>query len=275
MDYWLLSNTFITVTLKGNMNLVSILFLFSFLMNNTFASGGTAPEIRLCYEDVTVYPWITGDKKGLVLQELQMVEKITKIKFKYIRLPWKRCQIDAQNGKLDGLIAASFTKERTNWGVYPTKKSGELDRNLRLHTDSFMVFISKGSPIKFENGRFENLGNHLIGVQLGYSVGTDLEEQGYATHSSFSTARDLIDALHAGVVTVAVMQSYPTFKTLNDHPKLKSNIVGLKHPFKVADQYLLFTKKFFTDHPEISNRIWKAIPMARESAEYRKNANGI
>lgn len=256
------------------MYFVSLLLISFLFLSNLFA-GTTQPEIKLCYEDVSVYPWITGDMKGLVIQELQQVEKIAKVKFKYIRLPWKRCQIDAQNGKLDGLIAASFTKERTNWGVYPTKKSTELDRNLRLHTDSFLVFISKGSPIRFENGRFENLENHLIGVQLGYSVGTDLVEQGHAIHSSFSTAHDLIQALDASVVTVAVLQKYATIKTLNDNPKLKNNIVALKQPFKVADQYLLFTKKFYSSNQEISNRIWNAIPMARESAEYKKNANGI
>lgn len=256
------------------MKFVGFLFIFLFI-SNSHASGGGLPEIRLCYEDVAVYPWITGDRKGLVIQELQQVEKITKIKFKYVRLPWKRCQIDAQNGKLDGLIAASFTKERTNWGVYPTKKTGELDRSQRLHTDSFLVFITKGSPIRFQDGKFFNLGNQLVGVQLGYSVGTDLEERGYATHSSFSTAQDLIQALDASVVTVAVLQHHATIKTLNDNPKLKRNIVALKQPFKVADQYLLFTKKFYSDHPEISNKIWKAIPIARESAEYKKNALGF
>ncbi len=257
------------------MKLVSLLFIYFLFQCNSFAEASSNVEIKLCYEDVSVYPWITGDMKGLVIQELQHVEKIANVKIKYIRLPWKRCQIDAQNGKLDGLIAASYTKERTNWGVYPTKKGGEIDRNLRLHTDSFIVYISKGSPIRFENGRFENLDNHLIGVQLGYSVGTNLEEQGYATHSSFSTALDLIQALDAGVVKVAVLQNHATIKTLNDFPKLKRNIKALKQPFKVADQYLLFTKTFYSKHPEISNRIWKSIPIARESADYKKNAIGI
>ena len=255
------------------MKFIALLF-FTFCLNINYALS-KIPEIRLCYEDVEVYPWITGDMKGLVIQELQHVEKLTKLKLKYVRLPWKRCQIDAQNGKLDGLIAASFTRERTNWGVYPTKNNGELDRNLRLHTDSFLVFITKGSPIRYENGRFENLGSNLIGVQLGYSVGSDLKDQGYATHSSFSTPNDLLEALNASVVTVAILQNHATIKALQDNPKFKSNIVDLKRPFKVADQYLMFTKKFYSEHPEIANKIWKAIPVARESAEYKKNANGI
>lgn len=252
-----------------------VLFIFSLLFLVNANASETTPEIKLCYEDVAVHPWITGEKSGLVIQELELVEKITKIKFKYIRLPWKRCQIEAQNGRLDGLIAASFTKERTNWGVYPVKKNGELDRNLRLHTDSFMVFINKSSPVKWENGKFENLGNNQIGVQLGYSVGTDLEEQGYPIHSSYSTAKDLIEALDNNSISVAVLQNLSTLKTLNDHPRLKKNIIGLKPAFKVADQYLLFTKTFYSNNQEVIQKIWKAIPQARESAEYRKNATGI
>ncbi len=255
-----------------------LLLLFIFIItafSNAYAANEDSQEIRLCYEDVSVHPWITGDMKGLVIQELQLVEKLSNVKFKYIRLPWKRCQIDAQNGKLDGLIAASFTKERTQWGVYPTKKNGSLNRHHRLHTDSFMVFKTKNSPIRFEEGKFINLGSNKIGVQLGYSVGTDLLEQGYPTHSSYSTAHDLIMALHSNSINVAVLQKYATIKALNDNPKLKMNIVELKPPFKVADQYLLFTKKFYTANQEVSHRIWKAIPAARESADYRKNVAGF
>lgn len=253
---------------------VLFIFLFIIAFNNAHASNDDL-EIRVCYEDVVVYPWITGDKKGLVIQELQQVEKIANIKFKFIRLPWKRCQIEAQNGKLDGLIAASFTKERSQWGVYPTYKNGNLNRNLRLHTDSFTVFKTKHSPIRFEDGKFINLGTNKIGVQLGYSVGTDLVEKGYPTHSSFSTAYDLIQALDSNSINVAVLQTHPTLKTLHDNPKLKNNIVGLKPPFKVADQYLLFTKKFYSNNQETSHRIWKTIAVARESAEYKKNAKGF
>lgn len=255
----------------------SVLFslLFIIFLNNTYAENANVREIKLCYEDVSVHPWITGDKKGLVIQELQLVEKLINVKFKYIRLPWKRCQIEAQNGKLDGLIAASFTKERTKWGVYPTQKNGSLNRNLRLHTDSFTVFKIKKSLIRFENGKFINLGLNKIGVQLGYSVGTDLVEQGYPIYSSFSTANDLILALDSSAINVAVLQKYATLKALSDNPKLKNNIVELQPPFKVADQYLLFTKKFYSTNQEISHRIWKAISVARESADYKKNVAGF
>ena len=249
-------------------------FILLFLLthfNNAFANDANLPEIRLCYEDVSVHPWITGDMKGLVIQQLQIIEKINKVKFKYIRLPWKRCQIEAKMGKIDGLIAASYTKVRTEWGVYPTYKNGNLNRNQRLHTDSFVIFKTKNSPIVYENGKFLNLDTHKIGVQLGYSVGNDLEDQGYPTYSSYSTARDLILALDSNLISVAILQNHATNKVLDENPKLKNNIIALKPPFKIADQYLLFTKRFYSKNKKTSDQIWSSITNARESADYKKN----
>jgi hypothetical protein len=82
----------------------SYLLLSSLCLSQAYAA---APEIKLCYEDVSVFPWITGDDKGLVITELHIVEKMLNLRFKLIRLPWKRCQIEAQAGNLDGLIAAT------------------------------------------------------------------------------------------------------------------------------------------------------------------------
>ena len=252
---------------------MKLLFTFLFLVthfNTAHANAEKLQEIRLCYEDVSVYPWITGDMKGLVIQQLQIIEKISKVKFKYIRLPWKRCQIEAQKGKIDGLIAASYTKIRTGWGVYPTYKNGNLNRNQRLHTDSFVVFKTKDSLINYENGKFINLETHKIGVQLGYSVGNDLEDQGYPTYSSYSTARELILALDKKAINVAILQNHATNKVLSENPNLNNNIIALKPPFKIADQYLLFTKRFYFKNKKISDQIWNSITNARESADYKK-----
>ncbi len=253
------------------MRFLSILFFFTTYWNTSYANSENLQEIRLCYEDVSVHPWITGDMKGLVIQELQIVEKLSKVKFNFIRLPWKRCQIEAQKGKIDGLIAASYSKRRTLWGVYPTYKNGNLNRNHRLHTDSFEVFKTKNSPIAYENGKFLNLDTHKIGVQLGYSVGNDLEDQGYPTFSSFSTAREIITALDSNIINVAILQTQSTIKVLTENPKLKNNIVSLQPPFKIADQYLLFTKKFYFKNKKISDQIWSSIPNARESGDYKKS----
>lgn len=252
-------------------NFIVPVFLIGLSLNSAIAVATPAPSaIKLCYEDVSVFPWITGDETGLVFTELKQIEKKLNIKFTYIRLPWKRCQFEGQSGNVDGLIAASFTKERTNWGVYPTDEAGELNRQLRFHTDSFYVYTRKDSAIKFRNGKFENLGNNQIGVQLGYSVGTHLKDAGYAIHSSFSTAYDLLKELDYSALEVAVLQDHESTKILNENPKFKKHVVRLTPPYKVADQYLLFSKIFFNKYPEVSKAIWNAIPEARKSEQYSK-----
>lgn len=226
-------------------------------------------KIRLCYENVTVYPWITGDDKGLVIGELHLVEKILSIKFEMVRLPWKRCQIEAQNGNFEGIIAASYTDERSNWGVYPFSNSKTVDPQYRLHSDSFYIYTRKESPIKWKNGKLENLGTNEVGVQLGYSVGNDIKKLGYPIHSTFTDAIDLIKELNMGGINVAVLQDLESLRILAAHPELGNKIVRQEPPLKIADQYVLFTKKFFNNNPDSAKKIWKAISEARESREYK------
>lgn len=246
-------------------------FLVSLLMiTPVFNASASVENVKLCYEDVIVFPWITGDKQGLALSEMQFIEKKLNIKFQFVRLPWKRCMLEAQSGKVDGLIAASFTQERTEWGVYPTKNNGELDSNLRLHSDSYTVYVRNDSQIKWKNGKFINLGSNQVGVQLGYSVGNDLRDAGYQVYSATSTAAELLENLQNKTVNVAVLQHLPTLKTLNENPKLGLGISAQKEPFKTMDQYLLFTKHFYERNKKLSHKIWNAIPLARESAEYQK-----
>lgn len=242
-----------------------------FLLLLTFSTATPAAQvIRLCYEDVPVFPWITGDDQGAVIAELHLVEQKLKTKFQMVRLPWKRCQHEAELGNFEGIIAASYTDERTHWGVYPFSDKNKIEPDYRLHTDRFYVYTRKESPIQYSNGKLENIGTNQVGVQLGYSVGNDIKKLGYPIHSSFTSAIDLIKELDRGIVQVAVLQDHETVRVLNAHPELGKKLIRHEPPFKVADQYLLLTKKFFTDHTELSKKIWKTISTVRESEEYKK-----
>ena len=225
-------------------------------------------EIKLCYEDTTVYPWITGQEEGLVFTELKIVEKKLKAKITYLRLPWKRCQLEAAAGNLDGLIAASFNRERTAWGVYPTNKDGSLNQELRLHTDSFYIYSRKDSEISFNNSKFMNLGNNPIGAQIGYSVGNDLKDQGLLVHIAFTSAYDLLKQLNLSSLNVAVLQNYEAARTIRENPHFKKNIIRSAQPYIVKDQYLLVTKKFYQENQKLTHELWNEISTARKSPEY-------
>jgi polar amino acid transport system substrate-binding protein len=225
--------------------------------------------LKLCFEDTSVYPWITGDDKGLVLYQLALVEKELNQKFEYIRLPWRRCLLEVQNGRVHAAIAASFNSERDAWGSYPKHPDGSLNRELRLHTDSFHVFRRLDSPVRWLNQHFEHLGAQAVGVQLGYSVARNLEELGYPVKSARS-AEDLTRMLEMGVLQVAVLQRYEAQRLLKAKPELKTVMVEEGPPVKVADQYLLFNRQFYAANEAQVKSIWLAIERARKSKKYQE-----
>ncbi len=242
------------------------LFLSTFFL---FSASAALPEIRLCYEDVVVFPWITGDDKGVAISELHLVEKKCGLKFTMVRLPWKRCQVEAKNGNFEGIIAASYNEERATWGVYPFSEDNVIEPDYRMHTDRFYIYTRKESPIKFKNGKLENLSDNAVGVQLGYSVGNDLQKLGYPLHSSFTSAIDIIKELDRGIINVAVLQDHEAIRVLTLYPELAKKIVRQEPPFKIADQYLLFTQTFFKHNPDLAKKTWKAFSIIRESADYK------
>jgi polar amino acid transport system substrate-binding protein len=228
----------------------------------------TAGPIRFCVEDSLTYPWTTADDKGLTLFEMALVEKDLNLSFEYVRLPWRRCLQDVRAGRLDGAIAASFSRDREAWGSYPLLADGSLNRELRLHTDSFHVYRRIDSPVRWLNQRFENLGDLAIGVQLGYSVGRNIEDLGYPIKTA-RTAEDLARMLALGVLQVAVLPNYEAKRLLRASPQLAKLMVEDGAPVKVADQYLMFNRQFHAANENLVKSIWAAIERARKSRRYQ------
>jgi polar amino acid transport system substrate-binding protein len=237
----------------------------------TKVANASSTQVRLCYEDVIVYPWITGDQNGLALTQLKIVQKSLNLKFDFVRLPWKRCQMQARAGLVDGLIAASYNKGRTQWGTYPMDKKNQVDREYRTHIDSFYIYVRKDSHISWDGVNFQNLKDSLVGTQLGYSVGDDLRDQGHKINSSFTTSYDLLKALDNNMIKVAVLQKYAAIKTLKENPILGKKIEKIEIPFKVADQYVMFNTIFFKNNSELCHKIWRALALSRKDPEYLRN----
>lgn len=247
----------------------------AFLIMALFWTVANAREIRLCYEESSLFPWITGDEKGLAFVQLSTVEKNLKIKFLYTRMPWKRCQQEVKFGKFDGLVSSSFSEPRLEWSVYPTNDKGELNREQRMHTDTYYIYVRRDSNIHFKDGKFVNLNKNPIGVQLGSSVKHDLSLKGYNSFAPHSNIEDLIKDLDYGNIQTAIMLGFETQRILASKPRYKKNITRLPEEFKIADQYLIFNKKFFENNKELCRSIWDMLPEARNSQQYLKLSEAL
>lgn len=244
--------------------------VYAFWISLGLGLGSAAAEapLKLCFEDTSVYPWITGDDQGLALLEMALVEKDLSLRVEFLRLPWRRCLLEVRNGRVQAVIAASFNTERAAWGSYPTQADGSLNRDLRMHTDSFHVFRRVDSPVRWLNQRFENLGTQAVGVQLGYSVASNLAEWGYPVKTARS-AEDLTRMLELGVLQVAVLQQHEAKRLLRARPELHKVMVEDGAALKVADQYLLFNRQFYAANEALVRSIWAAIERARKSKKYQ------
>jgi polar amino acid transport system substrate-binding protein len=231
------------------------------------ALPATAAPVSLCYEDSSVYPWITGTGQGLAILQMQLVAKESGIEFDFVRLPWKRCLLEVEAGRIHAAIAASYNKERAIWGVYPRTPDGKLQRDYRMHTDSFYVYRHADSQIRWQTKGFQNLGSESVGAQLGYSVGKDLEEAGYRI-KYHPASSDLLSYLENRVLQVIVLQDHEAKRQLSHRPSLRDIVIREALPVKVADQYLLFGNAFYNANKAQVQMIWQSIEKVRKSKLY-------
>ncbi|MFZ6752267.1 substrate-binding periplasmic protein [Undibacterium sp. Dicai25W] len=247
------------------MSRIIVLLLLGMFFSHAHAEG---VNLKFCYEDDSVYPWITGTNEGLVISEIHMIEKEVDMQFELIRLPWKRCQNEVKEGRIHAVIAASFNKDRAKWGSYPVDSKGGLNKELSLFTDSFLIYRRFDSAIRWQNHRFENLSKQSVGVQLGYSAGKDLEELGYQV-TYLPTSEDLVAVLKSHSLEVIVLQNYEAQRLLTLNPDLEKIMVKEAEPVKVAEQFLLFNTSFYNTNASLVQTIWEAGAKVRKSKAFK------
>jgi hypothetical protein len=85
---------------------------------------------------------------------------------------------------------------------------------------------------------------------------------------SLSSSEDILKELHHNNLEIAILLNLETTKVLLDHPKLKENITIEPGPYKISDQFLLFTKKFYLKNTDLSKSIWTAVKKTRFNSIY-------
>ncbi|MBF0227897.1 MAG: hypothetical protein HQK76_20820 [Desulfobacterales bacterium] len=115
---------------------VSTFFIITLLFLPIVSESKT--KVTFGYEDQQNFPFYIGtgrdidwNKPGISIELLKLLETKLDIEIDFVRMPWKRCQMDLKSGTLDGIFNASFKKERTEFGVYPMKND-KHDPSLRV-----------------------------------------------------------------------------------------------------------------------------------------------
>ena len=258
------------------MRRMSLLFLCVAACMLSLGSVARAVEMRIAYEDNEQPPYIYGnsaaipEKPGLSVEMIHMLpEKIPGLEIKLVRMPWLRCIVELENNEVDGIFNASYKKERLRIGRYPTvdgTPDGPVDVDSRIAgmTYSFYVLRKNVGSFQWDGVHFDTIRNTgTIGTPLGYSIAGDLREQGVAVDESGGPETNLAKLAGGRFVAAALLEA--TVEGLIRSNALYSEIVKVNPPLETKPYYLMLSRAFVEEHPELSRRIWGALREIRDT----------
>jgi polar amino acid transport system substrate-binding protein len=223
-------------------------------------------SLKFCHEDVDVYPWVLKDRAGLNIAHLKAVEQKLGVKIETQPLPWKRCQEDLREGKVDGIFAASFKTERLEIGVYPM--AGDKPDSARaMMYDGYSLYRIKGANAQWDGKKLTVSGS--VGAQPGYSIVDQLKQLGAKVDEGAKTADDNLKKLIAGRVDAVALQTLEGDNAISTTPEFASKVEKVTPPLVDKPFFLMLSKQFVAKYGDFSKDVWKALADVRESPDYK------
>mgnify|MGYP000072938748 CR=1 FL=1 len=247
---------------KSILNILPSIFLAGF----TFVCHAET-VFKVAYENASQFPNYLGDtskvleKPGAAVELVKLLEQeIPGLKIEFYRYPWKQCLLKLKAGEIDGAFNGSFTKARLDVGTYPWK-NGAVDDTRRLTTMSYHFYKLKGAPFDWDGTHVLGL-KRQIGTPLAFSIEGDLKEMGLDILSAREIQINFSNLLRHKVDAIA-LQSV----TGDYHISTKSGLSSVEKvqpELKTKAYYLMLSKQFYKQNPELSEQIWDAIAKLRE-----------
>ncbi|WP_137937861.1 hypothetical protein [Chitinivorax sp. B] len=232
------------------------------------AAEKTMPPIKLCYEGEDSFPWILKDQKGLNLIMLEQVAKASNLKLEMHPMPWKRCLYDVKHNTMHGAFAASYNADRAEFSVYPMK-DGKPDSSRRMMFDSYSLYRLKGSPVSWDGNTFQGL-EGPVGTQLGYSITDMLKLADIEVDDGAKTADDTLRKLVLKRIVAAALLTPEGDNSIASNSEFTHKIERVPIPLVEKPYFLIFSKPFQARYPAITNQLWDAVALIRDSTEYQQ-----
>ncbi|WP_196159075.1 ABC transporter substrate-binding protein [Reinekea sp. G2M2-21] len=218
-------------------------------------------KLVIAYENKTQFPYYLGDSQhvldepGAAVDIVQLLPKrIPGIEIELVRYPWSRCLALLAAGQVDAIFNASYSESRAEYGVYPHTDDDKLDDTRRLTTISYSWYALKGN---------ENQTVEKVVAPQGYSINEQMRARGYTLYEAAQSSSAL-RMLQAGHVNRAALQTV-TGDYLLANDRTFDNIVRLDPPLVIKPYFLLFGRRFYEQHPNLTEAIWTELAQLRET----------
>lgn len=242
----------------------SLVFLAASVL--VFARDAAAETLKFVYEPVENPPRYYGataevpkDKPGATIDIFREVAARLNVGLELTRVPWKRGLFMVETGEADGIFHASYKKDRTVFGVYPTLADRSTpDESRAVFFQAYSFYALKGSGVAFDGKALTGAAGKAVAVTRGYSVIRELQALKIPFEEERSQAINLAKLESGRVAAYAELDNMLTPFLAAGGGKL-GNIDRLTPPISVKAYYLLFSKKFYDRHPTLAEAFWNEI----------------
>ncbi|MCX4029259.1 transporter substrate-binding domain-containing protein [Endozoicomonas sp. SM1973] len=253
------------------MHLLLFVITFIFFTQLSFATAGTPETVVLAIEDSGSFPiyrkaasHYTGKHPGFFIEFVREIEADLEVNINIVRMPWKRCLVSLQEGRVNAVTSASYKPEREKSGRYP-KKSGHLDIGRRFNTSSYFLYSIEGASVRWDGNILENKSNLSVGAQRGFSIVADLNNLGIKTTEVDDPGSGFIMLLNSRLSALAVHENVGQV-----YVRKHDNIKQLSPPLKTKPYFLIISHQFYDKYPDFSEKIWDTVEKIRNSEKLAK-----
>jgi polar amino acid transport system substrate-binding protein len=262
-----------SVTARRDLIVGAVLSLLPVLPGPWVAQAAAATPVRIVFDVFANPPLICGTgtaidptTPGLTIQMLRMASERANVPIELSRTPWQRGLYLIETGQADAIFASSFVDERQRYGVYPFK-DGRPDTRRKLFDQSYSLFIRGESEVGWDGEALINL-RAPVGATPGYAVVPVLRAMGVAVEEEPNHLANL-RKLAAGRLDAYAELDTQIRPILRSSKAEFGGIFELSPPVLTKPYYLMFSKVFWSNTPEIAERIWDAIAAINSTAAYQ------
>ena len=238
---------------------------FAFILLSLLPPFIFAQKINLLYDtqsDGTIYPnsiWIVN--------MINEAGKKHNIEVNFEGAPWSRALQLVQSGIADGVINASYKQSRAQFAVYPLK-NGKPDTSKSLKAPAYYFYKRKEHPLNFDGEKISN-NNGLIGAIKSYAVVDNLKLLKANIAFGINSASNLNNVLHNRFIATAELEDEAN-TIIQNNKSMKEALVKIDIPIRKKEYYLIISKSFYKQYPQIANTLWNEIKQLKNTKKYIK-----
>ncbi len=224
-------------------------------------------RMRVCVMDVDYAPFGKLDGTGHLQYLARQGAKEVNLALDRYVAPRRRCLEEIKTGVSDAMVSA-YSPQRGETAMFPMA-GGVIDASKALGVMTYRVYRRVDSRLGWDGRRFKDLGDKRIGVQAGFIFITERLTQLGVPYDDGAKALDpTLAKLVAGRVEGVVGMMEETDQLIAT--RYLGQIERTSKVFEQTPVYMMVSRQFYSQHPQLIERYWQAMRNYRATYDYRR-----